>query len=155
MSEIEVETQSESVSDSAMVETIYVGTCPSLTNRSTLTYAIGRDQQAQSLHLAIIGNSSAGMFCKDFTPAEQIDSIVVGSFELTSTAFQVCHPHRSTNTAGFILAVLSDLGLVQRGKINTRLHEHVEGTTFEQVAMARIETSKEPGRSRKKAKEGV
>ena len=154
MSEVEVETPSESVPGSAIVERICVGTCPSLTNRSTLTYAIGRDQQDQSLHLAIIGNSSAGMFCKDFTPAEQIDSIVVGSFELTSTAFQVCHPHRSTNTAGFILAVLSDLGLVQRGNVNTRLHEHVEGTSFEQVALARIEASKESGKSKRKSKEG-
>jgi hypothetical protein len=154
MSEVEVETQSESVLGSAIVERIYVGTCPSLTNRSTLTYAIGRDQQDQSLHLAIIGNSSAGMFCKDFTSAEQIDSIVVGSLELTSTAFQVCHPHRSTNTAGFILAVLSDLGLVRRGKVNTRMHEHVEGTSFEQVAMARVEAGKEAGKSKRKSKEG-
>lgn len=154
MSEIEFETQSDSVSECVTVERVYVGTCPSLTNRSTLTYAIGRNQQDQSLHLAIIGNSSAGMFCKDFTPAEMIDSIVVGSLDLTSTALQVCHPHRSTNTAGFILAVLSDLGLVQRGKINTRFHEHVEGTSFEQVAMARIEAGKEPGKSKRKSKEG-
>lgn len=154
MSEIEVEAQSKSMPESAMVERIYVGTCPSLTNRSTLTYAIGRDQQDQSLHLAIIGNSSAGMFCNDFASAKQIDSIVVGSLELTSTAFQVCHPHRSTNTAGFILAVLSDLGLVRRGKINTRFHGHVEGSSFEQVAMARIEAGKEPGKSKRKSKEG-
>ena len=136
------------------MEKIYVGSCPSLTNRSTLTYEIARDPGDQSLNLAIVGNSGAGMFCRDFTSSKLIDSIVTDSEDLTSTAFQVCHPHRSTNTAGFILAVLSDLGLVRRGKINTRLHEHVEGATFEQVVLARLEASKEAVKGKRKSKEG-
>jgi hypothetical protein len=154
MSEVEIFDDSEAISDAATMEKIYVGNCPSLTNRSILTYEIARDPEDQSLHLAIVGNSGAGMFCRDFSSAKLIDSIVTGSEELTSTAFQVCHPHRSSNTAGFILAVLADLGLVRRGKINTRLHEHVEGTAFDQVVLARLEASKEAVKSKRKSKEG-
>lgn len=154
MSEIEVVAELEAKPEAVPMEKIYVGSCPSLTNRSTLTYEIARDPGDQSLSLAIVGNSGAGMFCRDFTSSKLIDSIVTDSEDLTSTAFQVCHPHRSTNTAGFILAVLSDLGLVRRGKINTRLHEHVEGATFEQVVLARLEASKEAVKGKRKSKEG-
>jgi len=154
MSEVEIFDESEAISDAATMEKIYVGNCPSLTIRSTLTYEIARDPADQSLHLAIVGNSGAGMFCRDFTSSKLIDSIVAGSEDLTSTAFQVCHPHRSSNTAGFILAVLADLGLVRRGKVNTRLHEHVEGATFEQVVLAKMDASNEAVKSKRKSKEG-
>lgn len=154
MSEIEVVAESEVKLEAVPMEKIYSGNCPSLTNRSTLTYEIACNPVDQSLHLAIVRNSGAGMFCRDFASAKLINSIVSGSEDLTSTAFQVCHPHRSSNTAGFILAVLADLGLVRRGKVNTRLHEHVEGATFEQVVLTKMEASKESSKSKRKSKEG-
>jgi hypothetical protein len=154
MTEVEILDESEAKPEVVPMEKIYAGSCPSLTNRSTLTYEIARDSTDQSLHLAIVGNSGAGMFCRDFASAKMIESIVTGSEDLTSTAFQVCHPHRSSNTAGFILAVLADLGLVRRGKVNTRLHEHVEGATFEQMVLARLEASKDSVKSKRKSKEG-
>lgn len=148
------ESEDTSVPEPVKIERIYTGSCPSLTNRSTLTYAIGRNAEDQSLHLAIVGNSGAGMFCSDFAPATQIEAIVVGSLELTSTALKVLHPGKSTNTAGFILAVLGDLGLVRRATENTRLHEHVPGTTFESVALAKIEAEQSSPKSKRKSKEG-
>lgn len=143
-----------SVLEPAKIERIYTGSCPSLTNRSTLTYAIGRNAEDQSLHLAIVGNSGAGMFCSDYAPATQIDAIVFGNLELTSTALKVLHPGKSTNTAGFTLSAIRDLGLVRRATENTRLHEHVPGTTFESVALAKIEAEQASSKPKRKSKEG-
>lgn len=148
------ESENVSVPEPVKIERIYTGSCPSLTNRSTLTFAIGRNVEDQSLHLAIVGNSGAGMFCSDFAPATQIEGIVVGSLELTSTALKVLHPGKSTNTAGFILAALCDLGLVRRATENTRMHEHVPGTMFESVALAKIEAEQTSSKPKRKSKEG-
>lgn len=138
------------------IESIYRGECLSLSGRSTLTYCIGRHTVDRTLHLAITGNSGGGMWCKDRASAGDVQSIVIGAEGLTAKSFHVLHPGKSINTGGFILAALLDLGLIRANEENTRLHEHVPTTTFEQVAMARIaETSGTvPKSPRRKAKEG-
>ena len=79
---------------------------------------------------------------------------MLGEGELTAKSFQALHEGRSINTGGFIAAVLKDLGLIRANEENTRLHEHVPTTTFDQVAMARIGVSSTPKPGRRKAKEG-
>ena len=134
---------------------IYEGECPSLSNRSTLTYAIGRHAKDATLHLRIVRNSGGGMSCTDWAESSQIEAIVKGGPELTAKSFQALHPGKSINTGGFLMAVLKDLGLIRANAENTRLHEHVPTTTFEQIAMARIGEPMEqkPKPSRRKAKE--
>jgi hypothetical protein len=136
--EIDTEITPSTEAETPNIERIHIGTCESLSKRSTLTYAIGRDAEGE-LHLAIIGNDAAGMFCSDFVSGSAIDAIVTGNMELTSSSFHVLHPHRSTNTAGFILAVLADLGLVRRSTVNTRHHEHVPTMTFVSCVQAKFE----------------
>ena len=134
---------------------IHEGECPSLSNRSTLTYAIGRHAKDATLHLRIVRNSGGGMSCTDWAESSQIEAIVKGGPELTAKSFQALHPGKSINTGGFLMAVLKDLGFIRANAENTRLHEHVPTTTFEQIAMARIEVPMEqkPKPSRRKAKE--
>jgi len=110
------------------------GTCPSLTGRSTLSFAVGRHTEDATLHLAITGNSGGGMWCKDWTPASAIQDIVLGEGQLRSSDFHDLHPGKSINTGGFILAVLRALGLVRPSADNSRIHEHVPGATLEKVA---------------------
>ena len=82
-----------------------------------------------------------------------IQEVVLGEGELTAKSFQPLYLGKSINTGGFILAVLKDLGLLRANEANTRLHEGIAMTTFEQAAMARIGVSSEPapkpGRQRK------
>ena len=134
---------------------IHEGECPSLSGRSTLTYAIGRHAKDATLHLRIIRNSGGGMSCTDWAESNRIEAIVKGGPELTAKSFQALHPGKSINTGGFIMAVLKDLGFIRANAENTRLHEHVPMTTFEQIAMARIGAPMEqkPKPSRRKAKE--
>ncbi len=153
MSTTEIETQTES----APIAVVYEGECLSLTGRSTLAYAIGRREQDATLHLRIVRNSGGGMSCTDWAEASQIEAIVKGGYELTAKSFLVLHPGKSINTGGFVMAVLKDLGLIRANEENTRLHEHVPTTTFEQLVIARIrgesiESAPKPGR--RKTKEG-
>lgn len=138
------------------IEIIFTGDCLSVSARSTLTYAIGRHAEDGTLHLAITGNSGGGMWCKDWASASAIQDVVVGEGELTAKSFHVLHAGRSINTGGFVLAALRDLGFIRANEENTRLHEHVPTTTFEQVAMARIgeASGQVPKPTRRKAKEG-
>ena len=126
------------------IEVIYQGECPSISGRSTLTYAIGRHSEDGKLHLAITGNSGKGIFAADWAPASAIQEVVLGAFGLTGASFHGLHEGRSRNTGAFILAAIKALGLVRANAENTRLHEHIPTTTFEQLVMAHIGESQEP-----------
>ena len=124
------------------IEVIYKGECPSLSGRSTLDFAIGRHSEDGSLRLSITGNSGGGMWCRDWCRASEIQDVVLGEGELTAKSFHQLHAGRSINTGGFILAALKELGLIRANEENTRLHEHVPGTTFEKVVSAHMAQAK-------------
>ena len=124
------------------IEVIYKGECPSLSGRSVLDFAIGRHTDDGTLHLAITGNSGGGMWCKDWCSASAIQDVVLGEGGLTAKSFHQLHAGRSINTGGFILATLKELGLIRANEENTRLHEHVPGTTFEKVVSAHMAHAK-------------
>ena len=121
------------------IETIHTGECPSLSGQSILTYAIGRNPEDQSLHLRIVANSGGGMFCDEWASGSDIDAIVQSNLVLISRSMSELHAGRSINTGGFVLAILKNLGLVRVNAENSRHHEMVPGTTFEQVALSAID----------------
>lgn len=130
--EIETETSDEKLSP---IEAIYTGECSSLSGQSTLTYAIGRHPEDQSLHLRIATNSGGGMFCDEWASGSAIDAVVQSCPVLISRSMCELHAGRSINTGGFVLSVLKNLGYVRVNAENSRHHEMVPGTTFEQVVL--------------------
>jgi len=117
------------------IQEIYTGECPSLSGLSTLTYAIGRHPEDQSLHLRIVANTGGGMFCDEWASGSDIDALVQSSTVLISRSMCKLHEGKSINTGGFVLSVVKHLGLVRVNTENSRHHETVPGTTFEQVAL--------------------
>ena len=147
MSEIEAnEVQTDAQADVIdPIKVIYEGECPSISGRSTLCFVVGRHTEDGTLHLRITANrGGAGMYCKDWASARAIQDVVLGEGELTAKSFHVLHPGKSINTGGFVLAALKDLGFIRPNAENTRLHEHIPTTTFEQLVMAHIGESQEP-----------
>ena len=141
-----------------VIESVWTGECPSLSGRSSLTFAIGRHPVDASLGLRIVANSGGGMFCDEWAEGRRIDEIVRGKSELIAQSFSVLHPGRSVNTGGFVLAVLKHLGLLRISSENSRLHEHIPSTTFEQLALSAMsQASSDIGSGRKtlKLKKGV
>jgi len=153
--------ETETVPQSDPIGILYIGECPSVSGRSTLTYAVGKHEAEGTLHLRIADNTGKGMWCKDWAPAQAIEAIVAGAQELTAKSFQGLHPGKSINTGGFVLAALRDLGLIRPCEPNTRVHEHVPMTTLERAVMERLTavaggTAANPApKSRRKAKEAI
>ncbi len=129
---VETETTEENLSH---IEAIYTGECQSLSGQSSLTYAIGRHPEDQTLHLRIVANTGGGMFCDEWVSGAEIDALVQSSAVLISRSMCELHAGRSINTGGFVLSILKHLGLVRVNAENSRHHEMVPGTTFEQVAL--------------------
>jgi hypothetical protein len=142
MSSIENDIEQEAVVDP--IEVIYTGESLSLSGRSTLEFEFGKSKVDGSMHLRITANrGGGGMWCKDWASASAIQEIVLGEKELTAKSFHPLHSGRSINTGGFVLAALKELGLIRANELNTRVHEHVPTTTFQQLVMALIAASKE------------
>ena len=139
------------------IKSFYIHDCPSLSGKSTLTYVVGKDAAANSLHLAIVGNTGNGLWFKGWTLTSEIEALVADKQGLTAKSFCNLHPGRSINTGGFILAALSDLGLVQADPFKRNQYEHISKATFEQVVAARmcIQEPEDARPRRKKAKEIV
>jgi hypothetical protein len=124
------------------IEVIYQADTASISQRSQLCFEIGRNSESGTLHLRISENSGGGMWCKDWCSASAIQDVVLGETGLTAKSFHVLHEGRSINTGGFILAALKELGLIRANEENSRLHEHVPGTTFEKVVSAAMAQAK-------------
>jgi hypothetical protein len=124
------------------IEVILKGECPSVSGRSVLDFEVGRSSADGTLHLRISDNSGKGMWSKEWCGASDIQDIVLGEGGLTAKSFHPIHAGRSINTGGFILAALKELGLIRANEENTRLHEHVPGTTFEKVVSAHMAATK-------------
>ena len=138
------------------VEQIYEGQCPSISGRSTLTFAIGRHAQDGTLHLRILSSSGGGMVCKDWVAASKIDAAVIGEEAITGKALQVLQKGRSINFGPYCLGICIHLGLVRANAENSRIHEHVPTTTFSKMALALIgsestEPVPKPGRRKGKS----
>lgn len=154
----EMEAETEAPEEIDLIKPRHVGSCPSISGRSTLTFAIGKHETEGSWHLRIVGNSGGGMFCDEWAAGSAIEAVVLGATALTSRSFDVLHPGRSINTAGFVLATLKHLGLIRANAENTRHHENVPTETFERVAMAAIDPSaatKKPKATKAKPKEAA
>lgn len=95
------------------IRIVKVGTCPSLSGGSTLTYHIACNRDGQ-IHFRIWGNSGGGLFGKEWVPWSGIEaaletSPVTAGMLKRSGAFR----GKSANTPGFVLAVLKAEGLVE------------------------------------------
>ena len=87
--------------------------CPSLSERSTLTYHIGCTAEADFL-LRVDANSGTGKFNRQWIQLNTILELIAAcdkpfSWAVLSPVFK----NQSVNTAGFMMAVLKQEGLVQ------------------------------------------
>jgi hypothetical protein len=102
-------------------EVTKTATCPSLSGSSTLTYEVGTTEE--DTYYRVVGNSAAGLFCKDWIPLSQIIPLLTNS-TITSGTLKELYEGKSNNSPGFLLAVLKAEGLVRQ----------VEGKSFHYTA---------------------
>ncbi|MGE0155440.1 MAG: hypothetical protein AB7T17_00230 [Geobacter sp.] len=85
--------------------------CPSLSGSSTLTYEVGTTEE--DTYYRVVGNSAAGLFCKDWIPLSQITPLLTNS-TITSGTLKELYDGKSNNSPGFLLAILKVEGLVRQ-----------------------------------------
>ena len=96
------------------------GSCPSLSGKSKLTYEIGAGPDS-GICMRITRNSGAGMFGKGWVELERVHELV-NDKPITSTTLAPLFQGGSANSAGFLLAVMKQEGLVQAvGRAYARL----------------------------------
>ena len=96
--------------------------CPSLSGKSTLTYRIGSNDDNE-VCLSITGNTGKGIFNKDMINLKDLDSL---KGPITSKSLLELFEGKSANTAGFILAVLLNEGLLKVSTNNQRHYERID-----------------------------
>jgi len=93
------------MSNEKKMRILKTGECQSLSGKSTLTYNIGANGE-NDIYVALTGNSGAGIFNKDWFALEEIYSLLASQEKVTSGSLHGLFERRSSNSAGFILAVL-------------------------------------------------
>ncbi len=88
-----------------------VGTTASLSNRSTLSYAVGCND-SNSIFLSLRSNTGSGMFSKNCVAFLDIAEALVLTDKVTSGTLRPLYANTSNNNTGFMLAVLLAEGLV-------------------------------------------
>lgn len=101
---------------------IKIGTCPTLTGKSTLGYHIGCNDQAE-IFFRMASNSGGGYFSTDWIHLKAILSAMEQAPKpLTSFALMPLFVGKSINTQSFLWAALLTEGLVQRDAENPRVY---------------------------------
>lgn len=129
------------------VTILKTGSCPSLSGKSTLTYNIGANA-ASEIQFQLVTNDGGGYFNDDWIPYVGIQAVLNGRSKglgITSSTLRSIYPSKSTNSPGFLLAVLKSLGLVQASKTNPRCYELMDATVFMAEVNALLESAPDIG----------
>ena len=125
------------------------GTCKSLSGKSTLTYQIACNNDNE-VYVALTGNSGKGIFNKDWFELEEIHSLLANQEKpITSGSLHGLFEGRSSNSAGFILAVLLKEGLLKISPGN-RHYDLVGQAEYKKIVQALIDAG-ESSTTKKKA----
>lgn len=107
------------------IRILKTASCPSLSSKSTLTYNIGCNTEGE-IQFQVIANDGGGFWNDDWVAQQSIQEVLdsqAHGHDLTSATFRAIYPSKSTNSPGFLLAVLKDVGLVQVSRTNQRCYE--------------------------------
>jgi len=123
------------------IRVVKAASCPSLSERSTLSYEIGCKAD-KTIYIRLTENTGSGMFSKEWVTLAQIALLLsAGDKPISSRTIQPLY-QGSVNSAGFLQAVLKDVGLIKsigengRGYVRTdpqkftsEIHDLLENET--------------------------
>ncbi|WP_319586758.1 hypothetical protein [uncultured Desulfobulbus sp.] len=132
-----------------IMRTIKTGYCPSLSGRTTLTYHVGWLEAKISFRL--FENSSGGLFSKEWVSLERL-GIEEGK-PISATAIQSLFSGKSSNTGGFLLAVLLKEGLIKPIDSKGRHYQGCDPEAFKTAMQTLVESeapAEKPPRQKKR-----
>jgi hypothetical protein len=123
------------------IRVLKVATTTSLSNRSTLGYAIGCDE-SDAIHFSLRSNTAAGMFSKNWIAYSDIADALLRADKITSSKLLPLYANTSRNNAGFMLAVLLGERLVYPSE---RSYQRLDAAPFLQHIDALIDAGVDLG----------
>ena len=124
--------------------------CPSLSGLSTLSYKIGCNNDKE-VCLSIVGNTGKGIFNKDWIVLEEIHSLLANQEKVTSGSLHELFDGRSSNSAGFFVAVLLKEGVLKVSPGN-RHYNLVSQAEYKKIVKALLGSPTAKKKSSKKSK---
>jgi hypothetical protein len=121
-----------SKSEDTSMRVLKTATCKTLSGKSTLTYQIGCNSDAE-IHLRITKNSGGGFFSDEWVAFDDVYQILKKRSEDSPIMSHFISPllkGKSSNTSGFIMAALSHLKLIRPLPKKKRLHELLDPKPF-------------------------
>jgi len=119
------ETPATTINPESAIRILKTATCPSLSGQSKLTFVIGLSPKSE-IYFRVSANTGHGFFSDEWVPLGDIqqafDKVPSGK-PITSFALSPLYKGKSSNSPGFLFAVLKQEGLVQPSKDKARCYE--------------------------------
>jgi hypothetical protein len=134
------------------MKVLKTATCKTLSGKSTLTYQIGCNSDAD-IHLRITKNSGGGFFSDEWVKYEDIQAVLKERSKDSPIMSHFISPllkGKSSNTSGFIMAALSHLKLLRPLPKKKRLHELLDQGSFLDTAEKLMSSDVKPKAAVKK-----
>jgi hypothetical protein len=114
-------------------------TCPSLSQRSTLTYEVGCGAD-RTVHIRITANTGKGIINKHCVPLSVLEPLLKKGEPVTAKALRSILQGRSANTVGFLMALMLAEGLLQASPDDPHGYLPVDPAEFRKVIQALMDT---------------
>lgn len=111
------------------IRTIKTATCPSLSGKSSLTYKIGGDAEGQ-VYLRVEANSAGGYFKPEWVSLAAIQKATESATYISAFHLRPVFTGKSTNSPGFMLAVLKAESLVKLKDEKERVYVAIDAKDF-------------------------
>ena len=111
------------------VRILKIASCVTLSGKSKLTYHIGYRGGAD-VQFRIYANNGGGFYSNEWVAAEAIQQALGAETLVTAGSLHPIFKGKSANTAGFLLAVLKQEGLIVRSTESPRKYVRTESEAF-------------------------
>jgi len=111
------------------IRVLKMGTCPSLSGRTKLTYEVGCGLGSQ-INIRITKTAGTGSFSKDWVALERIHALLEQNADKPIASHTLASLFTSANNPGFTLAVMKHERLVRPVADNPRCYERLDGKAF-------------------------
>ena len=112
------------------VRILKIATCLTLSGKTKLTYHIGLKDVAD-VQFRIYANSGGGFYSNEWVAAKAIQQALSAETLVTAGSLHPIFKGKSANTAGFLLAVLKQEGLIARSTESPRKYVRTESEAFD------------------------
>lgn len=100
------------------IRVLKIGSCESLSGRSSLTYQIG--SKGEEVYIRLVENSSRGLFSKEWLPIKEIK--ISADVPFAASSLRDLFKGKSINTPGFMVAVLRAETLIKNTEDKSRTY---------------------------------